>query len=232
MLYACPRPAPTFLCPLIRRPNPVSKMISPCRLCNPNGSLPPLSRCVLLQKAKAGGTPKGRPKARAGSGGGGAAKKGAKGKNGAAAGGKGVGEAPAKKTRKPSTVMWRVSDELAAVVGSNEGTVDTIRSGVYGYIKEHNLQVCTYETFTSPWALTRSHHVLGMCWEVGSGWCSWALLLGFLVSQSTASLLQLLSQVARACQHQPPLAFVVFFGRVVKALQWRVLWSVSRMRHA
>ena len=183
MLYACPRPAPTFLCPLIRRPNPVSKMISPCRLCNPNGSLPPLSRCVLLQKARAGGTPKGRPKARAGSGGGGAAKKGAKGKNGAAAGGKGVGEAPAKKTRKPSTVMWRVSDELAAVVGSNEGTVDTIRSGVYGYIKEHNLQVCTYETFTSPWALTRSHHVLGMCWEVGSGWCSWALLLGFLVSQ-------------------------------------------------
>lgn len=91
------------------------------------------------QKPKAGGTPKSRPKAGSG-GGGGAAKKGAKGKNGAA-GGKEDGEAPAKKTRKPSTVMWRVSDELAAVVGSNEGTVDTIRTGVYGYIKAHNLQV-------------------------------------------------------------------------------------------
>lgn len=69
-----------------------------------------------------------------------AGKKGAKGKNGAT-GGKGDGEAAVKKTRKPSTVMWRVSDELAAVVGSNEATVDTIRTGVYGYIKEHDLQV-------------------------------------------------------------------------------------------
>eukprot|EP00752_Nemacystus_decipiens_P012217 g10831.t2 len=89
------------------------------------------------KKAKAGGAQKGRPKA--GSGGGGAAKKGTKGKNGVA-GGKGDGEGAVKKTRKPSSVMWRVTDELAAVVGSNEATVDTIRSGVYGYIKEHNLQ--------------------------------------------------------------------------------------------
>ncbi|CAN0579392.1 unnamed protein product [Ectocarpus sp. 12 AP-2014] len=36
--------------------------------------------------------------------------------------------------------MWRVSDELAAVVGSKDATVDTIRSGVHQYIKEHNLQ--------------------------------------------------------------------------------------------
>ena len=50
-------------------------------------------------------------------------------------------EAPVKRTRQPSKVMWRVSDELAAVVGSTEATVDTIRSGVHRYIKEHNLQV-------------------------------------------------------------------------------------------
>lgn len=100
---------------------------------------PPLSRRRAPQKAKVASTPpKGRPKA---GGGVGAAKKGAKSKKGAARG-KEDGEAVVKKTRKPSTVMWRVSDELAAVVGSNEATVDTIRTGVYGYIKEHNLQVC------------------------------------------------------------------------------------------
>lgn len=93
------------------------------------------------QKAKAGVAAKGRLKAS--SGGGGAAKKGAKGKH-AATSGKGNAEAVVKKTRKPSTVMWRVSDELAAVVGSNEATVDTIRTGVYGYIKEHDLQVFIY----------------------------------------------------------------------------------------
>lgn len=70
------------------------------------------------------------------------AKAGAKGKS-VKGGGKGgaEAEAPVKRTRQPSKVMWRVSDELAAVVGSTEATVDTIRSGVHRYIKEHNLQV-------------------------------------------------------------------------------------------
>ncbi|CAM9810999.1 unnamed protein product, partial [Ectocarpus sp. 13 AM-2016] len=81
---------------------------------------------------KAGATPKGRPKAGAGGGS-------AKGKKGGG-GGKEESEVASKKTRKPSTVMWRVSDELAAVVGSKDATVDTIRSGVHQYIKEHNLQ--------------------------------------------------------------------------------------------
>lgn len=124
-------------------------------------SRPPSTPLCAPQKAKAGGgAAKGRPKAGSGGGGGGgAAKKGAKGKNGAAGGGgKGDGEAAVKKTRKPSTVMWRVSDELAAVVGSSEATVDTIRSGVYGYIKEHKLQVCTY---VRPFG--RSH---------GAWWCA------------------------------------------------------------
>ncbi|CAM9893064.1 unnamed protein product [Pylaiella littoralis] len=81
------------------------------------------------KKAKTGATPKSRPKAGSGS----------SGKRGAVKGKK-AEEAPVKKTRKPSTIMWRVSDELAAVVGSTDATVDTIRSGVHKYIKEHNLQ--------------------------------------------------------------------------------------------
>ncbi|CAN0414836.1 unnamed protein product [Laminaria digitata] len=36
--------------------------------------------------------------------------------------------------------MWGGSDELAAGGGSTAATVDTIRSGVHLYIKQHNLQ--------------------------------------------------------------------------------------------
>lgn len=140
MLPARPRPQVLRLCQGMTPPP--SPRLVPCLTCLTCLGCNPFTPVLLLpirtsQKTKAGDTPKSRPKAGGGAGGG---AKGAKGKKGAA-GGKGGGEATVKKTRRPSTVMWRISDELAAVVGSNEATVDTIRSGVHGYIKAHNLQV-------------------------------------------------------------------------------------------
>eukprot|EP00904_Undaria_pinnatifida_P000627 jgi/Undpi1/10565/HiC_scaffold_29.g13015.m1 len=79
--------------------------------------------------------PKGRPKKNASN----ATKPGAKPKGRGKALKEGD-EAPVKRTRAPSTVMWKVTDELAAVVGSKEATIDEIRSGVHLYIKKHNLQ--------------------------------------------------------------------------------------------
>lgn len=112
---------------------------------------------LRTQKAKAGtpakatakrgsssssSTPKAKPKARVTSTGKAAPAKNAFAKKGGAKGKKGATEAVVKRTRQPSTVMWRVSDELAAVVGTKEATVDTIRTAVYQYIREHELQVC------------------------------------------------------------------------------------------
>lgn len=92
-----------------------------------------------------------------------------------------------KKTRKPSTVMWRVSDELAAVVGSNEATVDTIRTGVYGYIKEHNLQVWLWSL---AWRFV-------CCWSFklvySRGVCCWLLRLFRLSRLCTCRSVYLLS---------------------------------------
>lgn len=46
-----------------------------------------------------------------------------------------------KMPRQPSTIMWKVSPQLAAAVGSDEATFDAIRASVNKYIKDHNLQV-------------------------------------------------------------------------------------------